>query len=156
MRLDQLGKFHKRPLGTHGTWKDRGHCGWHVLSNASVCGAMVSRNGKYQSVFAGGRKGILIAIKDDSVEGSMFWVCDEHQPAALRHNASSDVYEVDRYTDVTLLNEQQLFEVSFRFYTQEGMDNATVMSRAQAALDHTMLVEDSDVYQYLKVIGPSK
>ena len=154
MRLDQLGKFHKRPLGSAGAWKDRGNCGWHVITESKACGAMVSRNGKYQSVNAGGRKGILIAIKDGSIESSMWWVCDEHHSAAMRHNAGSEVYEVDRYLDVTLLNEQHMYEVSFRFYTQnQDTDNATVQSRAQAALDHTMLQDHGDHWEYLKVIG---
>lgn len=52
------------------------------------------------------------------------------------------------------VNPEQMFEVSFRFFTREDMDNATVSSRAKAALNHTMLQEPYDGWKYLKVIGP--
>ena len=52
------------------------------------------------------------------------------------------------------VNPERMFEVSFRFFTREDMDNATVSSRAKAALNHTMLQEPYDGWKYLKVIGP--
>ncbi len=152
MRLDQLGKFHKRPLGTYGTWKDRGHCGWHVLNESRTCGAIVSRDGKASSVNAGaGRKGTLLAIKDGDIESSMWWVCDEHKPFALKHNAGSDVYEVDRYTEVTLLNKQHMFEVSFRYYTQDqALTGKVISASVEAAVDEHL---HGGHVEYLKVIG---
>ena len=63
----------------------------------------------------------------------------------------TEVYEAASRTDIH--SPEKMFEVSFRFFTREDMDNATVSSRIKAALNHTMLQEPYDGWKYLKVIG---